>query len=67
MMVATVKPVKQVAEYSPLHYWNTTQYLLSTVNDNVCFQITSINTQVEVCVQLPGDVLSVLDDGAISI
>lgn len=59
-MTANVKPVK-----TNTFVEQTTSAGVTHSREEVCFQITSINTQVEVCVQLLGDVLTVLDDGAV--
>ena len=60
-MVATVKPVETGSRVLSLRLcvlWAFSQY-------NMCRQTTSINTQVEVGVQLRRDVQSVLDDRAV--
>lgn len=47
------------------HSRHSTGDMLSRGNDDVRF--TSINAQVEICIQLFGDVLSILDDGAVGL
>lgn len=62
-MVAKVKPVKQKQNLSLVVNQNNTSCTISRLK---VFSFTSINTQVEVSIQLLGNVFYIMVDGPVS-